>query len=435
VSGWDPADRDAHTLAKIGDVAAAAGIRSIEMVAWRDLDHPEAGGSEVHAAALAERWAAAGIEVTLVASRPEGVKPPPGQDGYRVERPAGRYRIFPAVAAPRLISRAGRLASRGSHRRRPGRAGRRGPDATVEIWNGMPFFSPLWADRPRLVFLHHVHDRMWDLVLPHHLAAAGRFVESRLAPPVYRRSEVVTLSESSRQGIVDRLGLDPRRVHVVPPGVGDAFVPGPAKNPRPLVVAVGRLVRYKRFDLLVDVLAGLKDRHPDLQAVIAGEGADRPRLEALVARHRASDWIGLPGRVDDDSLVDLYQRAWALASTSAFEGWGMTISEAAACATPAVVSPITGHRDVVVDGVTGFLAEPGPDMAARLDALVGDARLRRRLAQAARHQAETLTWERTALETLRLLADQAAQSGPTGPDSADPGLQASPGSRTRRPPR
>ena len=374
-------------IAKIGDIAAAAGIRQVDMVAWRDLDHPEAGGSEVHAARIAERWVTAGIEVTLTASRAEGAARIDHREGCRIERPSGRYGIFPKVAASR--------------------ARQRGPRrATVEIWNGMPFFSPLWAARPRVVFLHHVHDRMWDLVLPPRLASLGRFLESRIAPPFYRNTPIVTLSESSRQAIVELLGFKPEHVHVVQPGVDESFCPGPSVHTRPLVVAVGRLVPYKRFDQLIDVLATLKKSIPDLEAVIAGEGSERARLEARIRDHQAEGWLSLPGRVDEETLMELYQRAWVLASTSAFEGWGLTITEAAGCGTPAVVTPISGHVDAVADGITGFLAEPGPAMADYLGRLLSDPLLRRRMQKAAVHRASLLTWDRTALETMRVLARQ-----------------------------
>lgn len=392
-------------IAKLGDIAAAAGIRRVDMFAWRDLGHPEAGGSEVHAARIAERWAAAGVEVHMIASRAEGSLPGETQNGYQIHRPAGRYAIFPAVAAQRLARAAGARIGRrpidSSGRRRWAETQ---ADATVEIWNGMPFFSPLWAPPRRLVFLHHVHDRMWDLVLPPKLAAAGRFIEKRLAPPVYRRTPVVTLSDSSRQAIVAQLGLRPDRVHVVQPGVDDVMGPGSARAPHPLVAAVGRLVPYKRFDRLIEVLVRLKPRHPDLTAVIAGEGAERPALEALIRAHGAEDWITLPGRIDDDALVELYQRAWTLASPSAYEGWGLTITEAAACGTPSVVSPISGHVDAVAHGITGFLAEPGPDMEARLHDILSDSLLLRRMQKAARQRAEELSWDRTALETMRILS-------------------------------
>ena len=65
--------------------------------------------------------------------------------------------------------------------------------------------------------------------------------------------------------------------------------------------------------------------------------------------------------MDDGQLLDVYRRAWVLASTSQREGWGMTVTEAAACATPAVVSRIAGHLDAVEDGVSGLLADVGAE--------------------------------------------------------------------------
>jgi glycosyltransferase involved in cell wall biosynthesis len=373
--------------AGVEDLAEHAGIRSVEMLAWRDLEHPEAGGSEVHAARIAERWAAAGVDVTVTSSRAPGTPRRGAGAGYRVDRPAGRYMIFPVAAA--------RGVARGSRSR---------PDATVEIWNGMPFFSPLWAGRRRMVFLHHVHGRMWDLVMPPPLAALGRVIESRVAPCCYRRTPVVTLSESSREQIVSALRIEPSMVTVVPPGVDARFRPGRRNEKEPFVVAVGRLVPYKRFDRLIEVLVRLRRRHPNLRAVIAGEGSERRSLEALVSARGASGWLSMPGRVGDLQLVDLYQRAWVVASASAYEGWGLTISEAAACGTPAVASPIAGHLDSVRDGVSGFLAEPGGQMVEALDAIISNDLLRQRLHAGSLDHASELTWDRTALESMRVLA-------------------------------
>jgi len=138
--------------------------------------------------------------------------------------------------------------------------------------------------------------------------------------------------------------------------------------------------------------------------VIAGEGNERNSLESLVREHGAGGWLSLPGRVDDAQLVDLYQRAWVVASASAYEGWGLTITEAAACGTPAVASPISGHLDAVLDGVSGFLAEPGGQMVDSLDAILSNDLLRHRLHAGALDYASGLTWERTAVESMRVLA-------------------------------
>ena len=145
------------------------------------------------------------------------------------------------------------------------------------------------------------------------------------------------------------------------------------------MVAVGRLVSYKRFDLLVEVLTRVQVPSSRSARRVAGEGAERPRLEARIRAHRAQEWLRLPGRVSDDELLDLYRQAWVVLSTSAYEGWGMTLSEAGACGTPAVASRIDGHLDAVVDGQSGFLAETGPEMEAALDAVLGNGVVRQRL--------------------------------------------------------
>jgi glycosyltransferase involved in cell wall biosynthesis len=386
----DPRRDTEDVITKLGDIAATAGLRRITILAWRDLDDPEAGGSELHAARVAELWGRAGIEVTMRTSYAPGTAQVTWRDGYRVIRKAGRYMVFPRAAFSEMMGWHG--ASNG----------------LVEIWNGMPFFSPVWARRPRVVWLHHVHDSMWKMTLPPRLARLGRMIEFRVAPPLYRSVPVVTLSQSSKDEIVRFLRLRAADVSVVPPGIDPSFTPGVvAKEPTPLVVAVGRLVPVKRFHLLVDALAAIKSHHPGLHAVIVGEGYERDRLESQIMELDASDWIALPGHLDDDELLSLYRRAWVLASASAHEGWGMTITEAAACGTPAVVTRIAGHSDAVVDGRTGFLVDDATGLAHALDRALSDSTLRRRLANEARAYAAAFTWGATACGTLEVLATEA----------------------------
>ncbi len=380
----------AADIGKLGDLAAESGLHRVSMLAWRDLDDPEAGGSEVHASTVAHYWAEAGLEVTIRTSFAAGAPQMSWRDGYRVIRKAGRYMVFPRAAFSEMMGWHG------------------GRDGLVEIWNGMPFFSPVWARTPHITFLHHIHGVMWNMTLPPRLASAGRFVESRLAPPLYHWTPIVTLSESSKRELVDELHFKSGRVTVVPPGIDPKFSPGGGPSGDPLVVAVGRLVPVKRFELLIDALVDLKDRFPNLTAVIVGEGYERESLEAQLRDARADDWISLPGHVTDEELIDLYRSAWVIASASAREGWGMTLTEAAACGTPAVATRIAGHEDAVVDGRTGLLtAERREDLSAALGRVLGDEDLRARLSGGAREHAARYTWGATALGTLEVLAREA----------------------------
>lgn len=359
--------------------ADAAGIRHLHIVAWRDLADVEAGGSEVYVARLAERYAAAGMEVFVRTSYAQGHRPRGERDGYQLLRRAGRNMVFPTTIVEEVTRRHGPI------------------DALIEVWNGVPYFSPMWFRGPNAVILHHLHQEMWDLVLESpQLARIGRFLEARVAPLFYRGTEVVTDSPSSRAEIVDILRLDPTKVSIAPPGIDERFRPAPTQNPTPLVVAVGRLMPAKRFDELIRVAAACKPDHPDLELVIVGDGYEREALLAQIAELDAQEWIHLPGFVNDDELLDLYQRAWVVASASMAEGWGMTLTEAAACGTPAVASRISGHVDAVADGRSGLLASDGAEMVRHLDAVLGDPELRARLREGALAHAAQYTWDATA---------------------------------------
>jgi glycosyltransferase involved in cell wall biosynthesis len=373
----------------LAEIAERAGLSRIDVVAWRDFDDPEAGGSELHAHRVVSAWAAAGLDITMVTSSVPDARRIIRRNGYRVVRRSGRYSVFPRTMLSGLAGTIG------------------GGDGLVEIWNGMPFLSPVWARSPRVVFLHHVHAEMWKMVLPNGLAQLGHAIEHRMAPPIYRRSQIVTLSTSSKNEIVERLHIPAEQVTVSPPGVEPAFSPGGERSEVPLVVAVGRLVPVKRFELLIDALVRLKARHPELRAVIVGEGYERVRLEALVAGHDAGDWISLPGYVSDEALIALYRQAWVVASTSLREGWGMTVTEAGACGTPSVVTRISGHQDAVVHGRSGLLVDDQDEMVAALDATLADEIARKRLGIGAQEHAEQFTWNATARATLAVLAAEA----------------------------
>ena len=383
--------------ARMVELADQAGVRRIHMLGWRDLDDDEAGGSEVHASTVAALWAQAGLEITMRSSASLGRSAVGFRDGYRVVRRGSRYGVFPRAAAAEIT-------------------GRHGPcDALVEIWNGMPFASPLWWRGPHAVWLHHVHGPMWNMALGDTLGRVGRLLEERLAPPLYRRVPVVTLSQSSEAELIDELGFDRARVGVVEPGIDARYSPGGSRSDSPLVVAVGRLAPVKRFPMLIRAAARARERIGDLQLVIVGEGYTRPDVVATIDEVGGHDWVRLAGHVSDDELIGLYRSAWCVASASEREGWGMTLTEAAACGTPAVVTNIAGHSDATRDELSGLLCDGEEGLTDGLVRLLGDATLRARLQAGALDRAAELTWEHTAIANLEVLCTGSVSSArPTG---------------------
>jgi glycosyltransferase involved in cell wall biosynthesis len=375
------------------------GVRRVHVLAWRDLDDPDAGGSEVHADEFMRRWASAGLEIVHRTSAGAGIPAEARRNGYGVIRRGSRYSVFPRTAVSELAGRMGHS------------------DALIEIWNGVPWFSPVWYRRPNMTIVHHVHGPMWDQIMPRPLAGAGRTLEARIAPPFYRRTEVVTPSAGTREELLE-LGFRPERVTAVDNGVDPFFSPGGAKSEMPLVVAAARLAPVKRFGLLLAAADDARRAVPDLRLRIVGEGPLRPELESWVAAHGAGSWVELPGRIDRVALRDDYRRAWVVASASLAEGWGLALTEAAACGTPAVATEIRGHRCSVVDGVTGVLASPA-HLADALARVLTDDRLRERLRSAALARARTLTWDASALGVLRVFHRVVTRAGPAARASAE----------------
>lgn len=376
----------------IADMAAemrGVGVRRVLVLAWRDLDDAEAGGSEVHADQFERRWSAAGLDVVHRTSFATGVPTTAERNGYRVVRRGSRYSVFPRAVAHTVA--------------RP-----RSYDALVEVWNGVPWFSPVWCRKPRITFLHHVHGPMWNQIMPRPLAGLGRALESRIAPPFYRRTLTMTPSDATRDELLE-LGFRPDRVVAVPNGTDEMFQPGGSRADVPTVVCVGRLAHVKRQDELIEAAVVARRRVPTLRLVLVGDGPLRGELEARIAHHGAGEWVTLAGRLSHPELIDLYRSAWVVASASLAEGWGLTLTEAAACGTPTVATDIRGHRSSVVDGVTGVLAPLDRLGEALADVLLDDDR-RARLGEAALMRARTLTWEASATGVLRGLHGEVMRS-------------------------
>lgn len=381
------ADADLHHLA---GVLRESGVRRVHSFAWRDLDDPDAGGSEVHADEILSRWAAAGLEIVHRTSSydiPRSFE----RNGYQVEQAGGRISVLARSPWHALLH------------------DRRQADAVVDIWNGLPWWSPVWFRGPKVTWLHHLHTDMWAQSFQRHWAIAGRFTEGRVAPFVYRRQRVVTLSPSSKDSLV-RQGFRDEQVDVVAPGIDPMFRPDEsARSSTPLVVAVGRLAPVKRYLDLAAAVQRARETHPSLTLEIVGDGPERPAIEAWRDTHHAGGWMVLRGRIDDAELVRTYQRAWVAASASLAEGWGMALTEAAACGTPSVATDIAGHRDAVVDGRSGLLVREPALLGDALASLVSHPARLAELRAGALQRATELTWDHAALGHLQVLAAEAAR--------------------------
>ncbi|UQA95539.1 glycosyltransferase family 4 protein [Streptomyces halobius] len=360
--------------------------RRIVFLARRDLGNAAAGGSELLVDRIAEGLTAHGHEVTLLCGGPASPKlsAPLEQGGA----PIRNYRVVSAGGDAGHFLRAPRQLAR-----RVGAC-----DLLVEVCNGMPYLAPLWHRGPTLCLVNHVHTDLWRMRYPGPAARLGRRLEHWALAGTHRRNLMVAVSDSTASAL-HGLGVDPDRIRLVHNGVEE---PGPLvpKAPEPLFLAMGRLVEYKRIDLLLRLWERVRPVTGG-RIVIVGDGPERARLTAM-----AGPDVTFTGHISEQRKHQLLCSAWVLLHPSLVEGWGLVVMEAAARRTPAVGFDIPGLRDSVEDGVTGLLARGESAFAAHWCTLALSGRRRDALAAAAAERAARFRWSHT-VRSFRAVAAEA----------------------------
>lgn len=358
----------------------------IAFLVWRDTRHPEGGGSELFVERMAEWLAGQGHEVTVVCAAHADAPRDEIRAGVRFRRRGGRLTVYLHGLAYLLTAR-----------------GRR-TDVVVDVQNGLPFFSPLVRRRGLVVLVHHVHREQWQIIYPGWRGHLGWWLESRLAPRVYRGRRYVTVSQASRADLA-RLGVAAERVQVVHNGID---VPHPqATAPRsaaPTLCVLCRLVPHKQVEHALEVAARLRPTMPALRVEVVGDGWWRADLERRAAELGISDAVRFHGHVSAVERGRILDESWLLLAPSVKEGWGIAIMEAAARGVPALAYRSAGGVcESIIDGETGKLVDDLDEMAKATDELLTDSALRERLGQAARERAAGFCWPETARNFAQVL--------------------------------
>jgi glycosyltransferase involved in cell wall biosynthesis len=180
-----------------------------------------------------------------------------------------------------------------------------------------------------------------------------------------------------------------------------------------MVFACRQLFPRKGIRFLIEAAARIKPRVPDLKVVIAGDGFERPELEALARRLGIGADVTFLGWVPNTGLPPYYRAAAISVIPSLEEGFGIPAAEAMGCETPVVASDAGGLPEVVEHGVTGLVVPRGDvdALASAMESLLADPIRRRRMGVAGRERALRLfDWDRTAEQFEHLYHDIGARS-------------------------
>lgn len=370
------------------------GRRSILICNWRDTRNPEGGGSERYVEHMARGLAARGDRVTIFCAAHDDAPRDEVVDGVRFVRRGDKLGVYLHAWARLALRRFGRV------------------DQVVDVQNGIPFWSRLATRRPVVVLVHHVHREQWPVVYSGLAGRIGWWVESRLAPRLYRRSQYVAVSEATRQELA-QLGISPARVAVVHNGNDVAPEVSAGRSRRPTLAVVGRLVPHKQVEHAIDVVAALVAEVPDLHLDVIGSGWWHDELVAHAVASGVGDHVSFHGFVDEQRKHELLAGAWLMVLPSLKEGWGLVIGEAGAHRVPTIAyASAGGTQESIVDGESGLLVDDQTELVRAVRELLRDTELRERLGKGAYEMSHAFSWENSQRSFAAVL-DQACRHRPT----------------------
>jgi len=202
---------------------------------------------------------------------------------------------------------------------------------------------------------------------------------------LYPRADMVTVQADDTVAPFARAVPGIKKLKVIPNPLPPALLNAPlvdtqANVPRKQLMAMGRLVPAKQFDMLIDAFAQLATEFPDWDLCIWGEGPDRASLEARVATHSLTTRVRLPGRTEAPWQALSEGQAFVL--SSAVEGFPNVLLESMALGLPCVTFDCpSGPREMTRNGQDAILVPAGDQSAlvTGLRRLLSDAALRQEL--------------------------------------------------------
>jgi glycosyltransferase involved in cell wall biosynthesis len=240
------------------------------------------------------------------------------------------------------------------------------------------------ATRVPFVSSRHNDDR--------YLLGPFRYVDRLFA---HRARRIIAISDAVRDFLA-RAGLPREKLLTIHYGLDELPTEPSERTPAelgipetaPLVLAIGRLIAQKDHDTLLHAFACAHAEHPAAKLAILGSGPLEGDTQALIGRLGLEDAVVLPGRL---GIHDWLERADAFVHTSRWEGFGIVLLEAMLAGLPIVATRVSAVPEVVKDGETGILVEPGDvaGVASALSGLLADPARATALGQAGLERART----------------------------------------------
>lgn len=355
---------------------------------WRDPKHSWAGGGEIYVFEQAKRWVKMGHEVTVFCGEDQGKKLANFEttNGIKIYRKGGRYSLFFWAVWYYL------------------KVFKKKPDIVIDVVNGIPFFTPLFCRLSKICLIYHVHGKQFFYELPFPLNYLGYLIERFVFPLIYINIPIVAISQTTKKEL-EEIGFNGSKISIVYSGINGQNPQKAlkAKFSNPTLLYLGRIKKYKRVDLLVEIFPKIIEKVPNARLIIAGWGTQASIIANLVMKSPLRRKISLMGPVNENEKKSLLSKAWLFVNPSIGEGWSIAVIEANLYGTPAISFKVPGLIESIKDGKTGLMAKDEKDLIEKICLFLTKKDLREELTANAKIWATNFNWDRSAKESLNIL--------------------------------
>jgi glycosyltransferase involved in cell wall biosynthesis len=358
---------------------------------WRDIKNPKSGGAEIVTMEHAKAWIKEGHVVYWFSPKFKNSKKEEDIDKVKVIRQGSMLSVFLYAMIYYLKNR-------------------KKIDIVIDQIHGIPFFTPLYVRKPKLVLIHEVAGPIWDFVFPFPINLIGKTVEP-LFFKLYKKEMFWVPSNSTVQDLIN-LEIKKKNIRLIYCGINNKVLSKlPVKEKKLTFIFVSRVVKMKGADEVIKSFSIIRKEIKNSQLWIVGDCDQNYKKTLLktIENNSISEYVKFFGRVPDVEKLKLMSRAHLLLHASIKEGWGIVVIEAASQATPAVVYNVGGLRDSVINDRTGIVVSSNsPDAMARSALqLTKDKDRYKKMQLNGLEWARSLDWEKSTKQSLELIKDVA----------------------------
>lgn len=354
---------------------------------WRDPKNPKAGGAEIVTLEHAKAWVKEGHNVTWLSSFYENALKEEVIEGVKIIRKGSSIGVY-------LIAPFYYLKNKETF------------DFVIDEIHGIPFFTPLYVKKKKIIFIHEVAGEIWDYMYPFPLNKIGRAFE-KIYFKLYKNEYFWTDAQSTIDELV-QFGIKSNNCIAIPcPANNKPLNKIFKKGNEPVFIFVSRLVKMKGIEDVISAFSYIlkKNSKAKLWLVGGGEISYLNELKKITKNMHIDKNVIFYGRVSDNQKLELLKRAHILLHASVKEGWGIVVVEAASQSTPSVVYNVEGLRDVVKNNKTGIvIANNTPEDLAKEALLLYKNKVKYyKMQNNCLEYANHLQWKEVVKESSRLI--------------------------------